>query len=263
MKKRKRARDAAQVVVSGRSDGGFIDGEQIKGDRLVKDVWLEVPLEEAEGWLAAYRLVPVKGRPVVAEVRLFPNERRPRRRSTDRWSEEPGEWSAAKLGCKAAAPVRGVSSKALRAVRPSKHMEEFWSLIVPRWKEEIGDEAFTELGFHGAFDEPQNRRPGRAGYGDFFYAQWAERYAYAAGQTRKPIQLLVQQSPRPAGRTFEDIYIRDLIRDARKRNLLTKASPGVAGGELTAKARRILREGRKSKLIRTQKEVKGERDDKE
>lgn len=50
----------------------------------VASSWLEVTI--ADGWLAAYRLVPQDGQPVIAEVRVFPAEAG--RRTAGTWSGE-------------------------------------------------------------------------------------------------------------------------------------------------------------------------------
>jgi hypothetical protein len=53
-----------------------------------------------------------------------------------------------------------------------------------------------------------------------------------------PIQIGGYVSGRDA---VSDRTIGDILTEARKRGLLTGALPGRAGGELTAKARRLLR----------------------
>jgi hypothetical protein len=257
----RRARRYAQVSIRG-AVGGPPDQKQ-----GAKEVWLEVPLEEADGWVAAYRVIPVEGRPVVAEIRLFPNERRPTLKSSATkashlalmrgWSDDAGEWSAAKLGMQAQVPHRGVPSEAVRALAPAKHMQAYWRKALTRGPalpdgRSLVDLFLEPVGLSEAFREPQNRRPGSAGHGDLFYAQWAERYASAARASRKPIQLLVQEQKR-AGVEYpgQDRYIRDVVAACRKKRFLTAAEPGKAGGETTPKTRRAFEQAQEKTTKRT------------
>jgi hypothetical protein len=71
---------------------------------LVDNLWIERDL--GGGWVAAYRIGAASGSPVVAEVRVFPNE-------PDR---QPGEWSAEWHGVHAALPVGGLTGRVLKRV---------------------------------------------------------------------------------------------------------------------------------------------------
>src|SRR5438552_4074721 len=69
----------------------------------VTENWVEDHLDG--GWIAAYRLMMKGPRPVVAEVRLFPDDASPSR-SPGRWTEDVS-----------ALPPEGIPAHAMRAVR--------------------------------------------------------------------------------------------------------------------------------------------------
>ena len=91
------------------------------------------------------------------------------------------------------------------------------------------------------WDEPflQRPRPGRKGRPDWEYALWASRYVSACEQdARRPVALLVERFP-----GHSDAMLRAIVYKARRRRLLTKPpQKGRAGGELTNRAVRLLKE---------------------
>jgi hypothetical protein len=200
------------------------------GGQVVREAWLEVRLDDdgAPGWIAAYRVVPVDGRPVIAEVRLFPAE--PRR--------DPGRWSAETLGSGATVPLGGLPFAAVRALKPSKHLHATWPQVVNVMRKVAGGAPLERQGFTEPAQLPP-RRPGRRGHDDLFYASWAERYERAASSSRRPIRVLVEEFE-AEGRSFTDGYVRDVVHRARKRGFLTGEEPGRGVGKLTPKARRVL-----------------------
>ena len=80
------------------------------------------------------------------------------------------------------------------------------------------------------------RRPGRAGRPDWPYALWAARYVEAVSENPlRPVARLTTQFPdHSAG------CIRAILSNARRRGLLTAARQGLAGGDLTDKAKQVL-----------------------
>lgn len=81
------------------------------------------------------------------------------------------------------------------------------------------------------------RRPGRAGRSDRDYAEVAAAYvAILATSDPKPVEMLAAQT------FLSPSQIRNVLYEARRRELLTKAPPGRPGGQLTEKCRRILEE---------------------
>jgi hypothetical protein len=97
--------------------------------------------------------------------------------------------------------------------------------------------AQAHLGERWTLEKPN---PGRPGRDDLFYAQWAHRYVEALEvEPTKPVKHLEVTSDDP-GVTGDEIRAR--LRRARERGLLTAAPTGRPGGELTDKAKRLLRE---------------------
>lgn len=85
-------------------------------------------------------------------------------------------------------------------------------------------------------------RPGRRGQPDAHYARWARRYVNAfEAEPRAPIKYLVDHEA-GAGRFMTASQVSAFVNKARRRQLLSSASPGQPGGELTAKAKMILGE---------------------
>jgi hypothetical protein len=80
----------------------------------------------------------------------------------------------------------------------------------------------------------RNRRPGRVGRPDIFYARLANRYLQLVETTSSPTKSLAAEIHESQPTT------RDLIHEARRRRLLTKTERGRAGGRLTEKAKRLL-----------------------
>jgi hypothetical protein len=76
-------------------------------------------------------------------------------------------------------------------------------------------------------------RPGRPGRDDRDYAEIAERYVGLRG-SRAPVRDLAQHLG------ISTPQARNLIYEARRRDLLTRVAQGRAGGELTEKARGLL-----------------------
>ena len=196
-----------------------------------REIWVEQSIEP--GWVGAYRLMVKAGRLIVAEVRLLPDTGQ----GAGRWSEDAPD-----------VPPEGVPSRALRALSPSVPKDRF-----PRFLLEIGKKypaiAKQLLGRHGVTlgTEMASRRPGRTGRPDSYYLAWAEAYVerLAAG-SRRPIKDLAERPPRAIkgyvsdGAHVSEATVRDLIHQARARDLLTPSPIGRAGGELTPKAIRML-----------------------
>lgn len=78
------------------------------------------------------------------------------------------------------------------------------------------------------------RRPGRAGRADSFYAEWAAQYVDLLSTSSAPVRDLHRRHH------LSESQVRGILHTARRRGLLTEAPAGRSGGELTAKAKRIL-----------------------
>jgi hypothetical protein len=193
------------------------------------ETWLEVPL--GDEWLAAYRLAAgADGRPVVAELRVFPAEKK---------SAAPGRWSVEQLGASAPVPAGGVTASLLRQVRPDSDLREHFRDIV---EENVKLPVLTAdldtagLSTKSALAGP---RRGPKGHGALFYARVARDYARLcdrgeANPTAKLASMKKYHGHTPAN-------LRDYVHRARARGLLTDPpAPGKPGGALTEKARRLL-----------------------
>jgi hypothetical protein len=81
----------------------------------------------------------------------------------------------------------------------------------------------------------RNRRPGRSGRPDVFYARLAAEYVELLSTSSTPTKDLARRH------NYSPTSMRDYLNQARVRGLLTPSQRGRAGGELTEKAMRLLR----------------------
>lgn len=188
------------------------------------ETWLEVPV--GDDWVAAYRIVPDEDRrPVVAELRVFPNE--PGRR-------RPGRWSAERLGDQSPVPGHGLTARLLRQVKVTEHVDRLMPQILEATRKKVpGGRVAERMAEHGlADDRPRFRGRGRD---DAYLALLASQYVQLLDQgSRSPVQALASQlGQNPA-------EVRDLIHEARVRKLLTDAPKGRAGGQLTPRAMTLI-----------------------
>jgi hypothetical protein len=217
-----------------------------RGDTATNELWYEA---EVGDWVAAWRLLPQGGRVVFGELRLFPNE--PRRKA--------GRWSADRLGDRARVPGGGITVKELRRLvleigehrRRSQSEVGRWIGREQRRKQPLGypfgpEGLFERHGVTEAFVDPASGLEGgfvathlppkRMRRDERFYAEMAAAYAEAvsAGNNR-PIDTIAQALGRSRN------TVKDVIREARARGLLTETTHGRAGGRLTARAKRLLK----------------------
>lgn len=188
------------------------------------EAWLEVDLDG--GWIAAYRLIPQGGQPVVGEIRVFPNENAPRR---------AGRWSAERLGSQAPVPFGGIPARVLRQIRLREHLALLDDIVEAHQKHQSFRLNLLDHGF-----KQVAREAGRRGKSDLFYAEIASAYVDLVGE-RDPIPRLRRRLEEKQGLHFADATIRDFVNRARGRGLLTRSPPGRPGGELTSKALALLR----------------------
>jgi hypothetical protein len=218
-----------------------------RGDTATDELWFEAQLGE---WQAAWRLLPQGGRVVFGELRLFPSE--PRRKA--------GRWSADRLGDRAQVPGGGITVKELRRLvrEVGEHRRQALS-EVSRW---VGKEQRRErplpspFGPEGLFerhgltealvDQTQgigggivatHLPPRRMRRDERFYAEMAAAYAEAVGAgNNRPIDTIADALGRSRN------TVKDVIREARARRLLTETTHGRAGGRLTVKAKKLLKQ---------------------
>jgi hypothetical protein len=208
--------------------GGIRNPTETAGLVRISDSWIEVPLGRA--WIVAYRIVNDRGTPVVGELRVFPaEEERP----------DPGQWSGVVLGTFARVPRGGITSRQLRGIRVRAYLRDMaaevarFSKAAPDmardygwWTKEASPTATVRIG---------GMRRGRKGRSDAFYADIAREYTAAV--TRKSLRPIGDIARR---RRISPGQVRDMVRQARKRGLLTLTAPGVRGGILTERARALL-----------------------
>jgi hypothetical protein len=193
--------------------------------RWRRGIWIEVPV--GGGWVAAYRLVIKADRAVLAEARLFPRERDPRReahRPAGRWSERGA------LVPPAGMP--GTILKELRLVDPIA--------VLPRatqnWEASHGRPVANRVlrRFAMSTTTPLARRitrPRRRP--DELIVGFAVAYAKKVEDGHAhPIKELAGE------RSYSPHTVREIIHEARERGFLTAPTErGKAGGRLTAKAK--------------------------
>jgi hypothetical protein len=196
------------------------------------ELWLEVPL--GDEWLAAYRLAAgADGRPVIAELRVFPAEEK----------RVPGRWSAERLGASAPIPAGGVTASLLRQVRPDSDVRERFSDIVAKHAKLPALTTDLDTAGLSAKSALAGPRRGPKGHSDLFYARVARDYVrlYDRGEANPTAKLV--RMKKYQGYTPENL--RDYVHRARTRGLLTKPpAPGKPGGALTEHAFAILTRGK-------------------
>lgn len=81
------------------------------------------------------------------------------------------------------------------------------------------------------------RRPGSAGRDDYQYAALAADYVSRLGRVSAPVQAVAD------ARNMSRSRVQNVLNEARNRGLLTRPGGRRAGGDLTAKARKVLDRG--------------------
>jgi hypothetical protein len=126
-----------------------------------------------------------------------------------------------------AVPPGGITTRMLRQIRTGALIASYrsaaraWSFVLP----------------DTAPDLSVSERVGRRGRDDRFYARWAAEYADALTRSPNPVAEMAARHHLSASQ------VRNLVHACRKKDMLTAAPPGRAGGELTARAIELLREG--------------------
>lgn len=209
------------------------------GQVLVADTWIEVPL--GRSWVAAYRIVDDRGAPVVGELRIFPEEEgRP----------GLGRWSGDLVGTHAKVPRRGITLRQLRGVRVRTYQRymaeqiERLRAMGPVLAKHYGWDLVGVPAKRATPITPGARR-GRKGRPDQFYALVAADYSDAITRgSHRPVMDVAKRRSLPGGQ------VRDMIRQARKRGLLTREGPGLSGGTLTERALKFLPRHQKAARLR-------------
>jgi hypothetical protein len=210
------------------------------------EVWTRIPHPANHAWSVAFRVVVQGIQPVVAEIRIFP---------TEADTTEIDTWSANLLGAKAKAPAGGITARLIKATRTGEAVRGLGDVAkeIQWWRKTVLEGSLNST-IHGNSPDPQRsiievldvlsdvfpqERPRREkrhrGKPDLFYARLASEYTTLlnAGQ-RHPIAVIVERQK------LERSKVRDMIRQARKRGLLSFDRPGYPGGQLTNYALKLL-----------------------
>jgi hypothetical protein len=192
---------------------------------IVDEVWVESPL--GEEWVAAFRLFEQEGNLAIGELRIFP--------ATDEKDRLPGRWPAEIEGLAATrvVPRGGLTARLVRTARFDDVNTFIRSAL-----DELRRRGFALEPWKGvvAAAPPAPKRAGRRGLPDVEYAKVAAAYVARIGQ-RNPVEEVAREMH------YSHQRIREMLRTARRRGLLTDPPRrGRAGGDLTDRARRLLRE---------------------
>lgn len=197
----------------------------------VHHLWLIVRVRDE--WRIAYRLVPRDGRPLVAEVRVYPLQ-------GDLPDLKPGQWAVELLGHEAEIPGNGITAGLLKdELIPGKHIYELLPRLLQRKPRDNQVRQMlhcwlTELGYN-LNARPHAPRRGPKGWSDEEYAELAAAYVERCqADTRSPVLDVAEEF----GMTPN--AFRAALWRARKRGLLTRTTAGRAGGELTPRAKPLL-----------------------
>jgi hypothetical protein len=211
-------------------------GEPLR-TRHVSEAWIEVEAEP--GWIASYRIAVKDGKPLIAEVRVFPGKV---------VNRTPGQWS----NDAEAVPGGGLSSRVLRALHlgePRSLFPKFMRNLQRRSGRESADWILAPFGIRRTDRRLGGHRPGRAGRPDEFYLIWAVAYLERVDEGNpQPVKDLANDPPESIARFISAANpsvetVRGFLNEARDRGLLTRPPSGKPGGRLTARALRIIEAG--------------------
>lgn len=203
-------------------------------------VWVKLPLE-ADGardpdWDAYYRFVEEDGRATVAEVRILP-------RTRTRAAERELHKALKRDGGGQPVPVSSLTAKALRSVSPT---DAHHYLRVCAGRSEPAADTFTSFAEAALAGDRRPRKKRGAGRvfaagippdPDAHFASFAKLYVDVIGRgSRSPIADIAAANP-----GWDRTYVRDQVYLAREKGFLTPERHGLIGGDLTLKARRVLR----------------------
>lgn len=215
----------------------------------VGETWVEVPVPDAP-WITAYRLTSQRGRTVIAEVRVFPQEHQMKRR-------RPGTWSGELLGERAKVPPGGLTVKILKSVRISEPHAATGAFL--RY---LADKAPGLFDSGGVLDQRGITRPrgkrsggprGRPPKEERDLLRVAVSYVQEVGKGRGAAKRLAHR----LGRSRE--RVREWIRLARRRGFLEPTSRGVQGAVLSTQAKDLIKSARDKARVKRDRVVKGSR----
>jgi hypothetical protein len=212
------------------------DGHRVRAGAVLHETWLED--EITDQWMVAYRLVPQRGRPVVAEIRIYPG-------APDTYAN-PGEWSAEWEGSKVGVPTGGLPAKVVtRQLKFHSYLSHFSEIIRAMEQKWGRDILYDDEGLFGRHDltpvasESESRAGRPPEYDSLFLARMARdlNRAISDGHIKDPV---LQLSKMP-GYIDNVVKMHRLVQRSRNKGMLGSAPPGLSGGRLTNRAKSLLR----------------------
>ena len=208
-----------------------------------REVWAAELIGET-GWKVAYRLVPVNGRPVVAELRVLPAGDRFTQPgdSVEGWQVNPVVDEAGQLPQEVIDLVgNGLPRSVLDQVRVTT-LFTIWAPAARRWiraQWTQNRDLYERLGFNFEIldAQPRRQRQHRGENPLLYYARIAETYVLAVEAGYPPVAEVARNHKMSATQAH-DLIVRKV------RGLYLTAAPGRgrAGGELTQLATDLLSE---------------------
>lgn len=186
------------------------------------EFWIEV---DYDSWMVGYRVAPQGGRPVVAEIRVFPREA-----SRATTVTTPGEWSCEITEI----PTGGISARLLRALRPGEDVAVGLKLgnryvrLVPS-----AAARFQRAGFSRLKKQRVKRQRDTRGRIDIDRLLRAALF-YAKRGGRRPVADLADAWH------IGHRQATDLLQVAGEQGLLTRGTKGKTSRALTDKAKALL-----------------------
>ncbi|NCG25508.1 MAG: hypothetical protein GWP47_15440 [Actinobacteria bacterium] len=180
--------------------------------------YLMMEVDEFPDWRFTLRLDDLEGKLVPAELRITA-------KSVETVIDSKTTSSTLGFESDGVLPEAGLSTTLLRKVALDR--------LVKRGLAGIGSE-WAELPWNDWLSTDRSR-VGRGGRSDRFYAEWAASY----------VRFITRGEPNPVIRLAEKeclsvSQVRTILGEARRRNLLSEAPRGRAGGYLTSLAESIL-----------------------
>lgn len=195
-------------------------------------VWLESHLPPS--WRVAMRLASQDGRPVVAEVRVFPNEHG--QPIKEPHASAPGEWSGTYGARRSRLPSGGLTAGLLNSISLRIFRRDLHTIATKKDVTAVLQQlarADPSFPLDGA-PSPTVRRRSRAGLSDRAVLRVARVYERAS-LAERPVTEAVAQAL-----TLSRSKARDAISRARYLGFLLPTTKGKGGGILTEKARKLL-----------------------
>ena len=223
-----------------------VEFEKTKDPRIVSvvvpEIWTAVLHPANKAWYVAFRLVVQDTQPVIGEVRIFPTED----------DADIDTWSAELLGVAAKVPSGGITARLIQATKTAGAVEKVAEQlrgvrlgIGARPEDQSLRAALDALAEKLPLKADSSGTKGKRGKPPkphLFYAEFAQEYAQLVDSgERHPRTVIVSRKKRKYPGLTES-KVRDIIRQARIRKILSNGMPGRPGGQLTPYGSDLLRQ---------------------